>query len=818
MKYSYNWLKELSGTKKSTEEVAELFLTHSFEVEGIEDLAKGLDNVVIGEVLEVEKHPDADRLNIAKVNVGEKNGGELQIVCGAPNLKVGQKVPVALVGAKIRPIIKTPTDKKEIFKIKKSKIRGIESNGMICAEDELGLGEEHEGIMILTESAKVGQDFSEYMQLKDKVLDIDILPNRGHDCLSYNGVARELQALENRKIQDTRYKQISNLKSQISNDDSLKVEIQTLNCSRYAGIRIKNIEIKESPQWMRARLKASGIKSINNIVDITNYVMLETNQPLHAFDSQTLNVECRKSLDKIVVRQAEEEEKIVLLDEQELELTKEDIVITDGQKPIALAGVMGGLDSGVQDSTTEIILEGANFNPTSIRFTARKYNLLSDAAYRFERDIDPNFIDIAINRATELIKELAGGEVDSITDTYPELVEPWRINLDLKHVRKLLGVQIEDGEIKSILERLGIRVESQKSKVKSRLNCIIPTRRRDLRTAEDLIEEIGRIYGYSKIQPEPIQAPIQTPHRNEQRFFERKLKGIAVKSGFSEIRGYSFYSQADADALGLGEIRHISLLNPASPEQAILRNTLTPSLLKANRKSLSYFKEVRVFEVGRIYKDRGETLPQEELYFGGTVVTKENNGEQFYELKGLIDNLLESFGISDCYYDPNFDEDENGKLPDLHPSRRALIKNSEGEIIGWLGEISKKASKYFGLKNVRGALCEINIDRLRNQIKKATAYQPLSKFPFVERDLSMIVGEKLRVGEVEDVLYKAGGKLLQDVDLFDLYQNKETGERSMAFHLMFGDKEKTLQAKEVDDKIGEIIKVVENELNVEVKK
>lgn len=849
MKFSYNWIKELSGTQKTTEEVAELFLTHSFEVEGIEDLAKGLEGIVVGEVLSVEKHPDADRLKVAKVNVTasqsqtdadetqtnteKNNDGELQIVCGAPNLKVGQKVPVALVGANL--VVKDKNGDEQIFKIKKGKIRGMESNGMICAEDELGLGDDHEGIMVLTapqsqinadltltnvEKLKVGQNFAEYMNLEDKILDIDILPNRGHDCLGYNGIAGELMALENGIVDGKEYGEVENFgdKLNLENNSNFKVDIKTSNCLRYAGVKINNITIESSPLWMQARLKASGIKSINNIVDITNYVMLETGQPLHAFDSESVSsqkskVKSQKNC-QISVRQAEKGEKLKLLDEQELGLSEEDVVITNGKKVIALAGVMGGEKSGIQDDTKNIILEGANFNSTSIRFTARRYNLQTDAAYRFERDIDPNFVDIAMTRVIELIEELAGGEIVSMTDVYPNVIKPWQVELSLEHVRKLLGVDISAKEVVGILERLGMDVDNNNGT----LICIIPTRRRDLQTSEDLIEEIGRVYGYNRIEPIAVQATVQSPKRNEQRFFERRLKEIAVQDGFSEIRGYSFYSQDDANALGIGEMRHISLMNPASPEQAILRNTLASGLLKAERKSLSYFKEVRVFEVGRIYKDRGKTLPQEEFYFGGAVATKNDSGEQFYELKGLIDNFLESFGISGYYYDDVFDEKEGGKHLDLHSSRRALLKNNKGEIIGWLGEIDKKVTKYFGLKNVRVALCEINIDKLRDKVEEIMAYQPLSKFPFMERDLSVIVSKKLRVKEVEDVLFKAGGKLIKDVDLFDLYNNEQAGEKSMAFHLIFGDEEKTLETEEVDNKMTEIIKTVEDELGVEVKK
>ncbi len=868
MKFSYNWVKELSGTKKSAEEIAELFLTHSFEVEGIEDLSKGLDKVVVGEVLGVEKHPDADRLKVARVRVkdeiplnpplqkgeatdnpplqkGEATGnsslekgeeqGVLQIVCGAPNLKVGQLVPVALVGAKLT--AKDKNGQEQEFEIKKSKIRGVESSGMICAEDELGIGDNHKGIMVIENEAEVGQRFAEYMNLDDKILDIDILPNRGHDCLSYRGIVQELNALESVKnvevvenaVNDEQSDRISKVierlqRNEVDTAGDLEVKIDTENCSRYAGVKIKNIKLAPSPLWMQARLKASGLKPINNIVDITNYVMLETGQPLHAFSSQGGSVSGWDA-SKIVIRQAKEGEKIVLLDEQELELTKDDIVITDGENPIALAGVMGGLESGIKDDTKEIILEGANFNSSSIRFTARRYNLQTDAAYRFERDIDPNFVDIALNRAVELIQELAGGEVETIADVYPEPVKPWTINLSLDYVRRLLGVEISDEEIKNILERLGIQCEDLDV---GRLSCTIPTRRRDLRTEEDLVEEVGRIYGYDKIRPRPIQAPVQTPHRNEQRFLERDLKSIAVQSGFSEIRSYSFHSEEDAKVLGLDNLKHIELLNPASPEQLMLRNTLAVGLLKAGRKSLSYFPEVRIFEIGKVYRAVDKVLPEEVVCFGGAVFSKNKDGEQFYELKGLVDNLLQGLGIEDYYYDPTSPNRLRGASPsekgtiyealNLHPSRRAIIKTESGEVIGWLGETTKQENKYFGLKNVRGALVSLSVEKILKLSQEKNSFRPLPKFPFVERDLSMIVPERMRVKEVEDALFKAGGQLLKDVDLFDLYYNKETGERSMAFHLLFGDEEKTLQAKEVDTEVAKIIRVTEKELDVEVRK
>jgi phenylalanyl-tRNA synthetase beta chain len=723
----------------------------------------------------------------------------------------------------------------------------VESFGMICAEDELGLGDDHEGIMVLNKTPQnlhinpiytgdepaIGQDFAEYMNLRDKVLDIDILPNRGHDCLNYRGIALELATLEETDFQNLEFQQKEVKNFQPKNSDNLKVEIQTSNCSRYAGAKIKNIKIKPSPQWMQARLKASGMKPINNVVDITNYVMLETGQPMHAFDKKLLQNS------QIIVRQAEASEKITLLDEQELELTKDDIVITDGKKVVALAGVMGGLESGIQADTTEIILEGASFNSSSIRLTARRYNLQTDAAFRFERDIDPNFVASAMERAIELIQELADGEVESITDIYPEPVEAWEVKLNLDYVERLLGVKIKVVKVKNILKRLGIEVESQideKDKIsknaeikdqklagENQLICTIPTRRRDLRTEEDLIEEIGRIYGYDKIQPQPIISQVQVPRRNEERFFERTLKDICVSNGFNEIKSYSFYGRQQAEAIGLGEQKHLALLNPFNAEQDYLRRTLAVHLLTADKKNLSYFDQVNLFEIGRIYNPTENSLPDEKLMFGATVASKSKDGAQFFELKGLLETVFQRIGLTDFYFTADFLAEKNEKneqiqLPNLHPSRQAMIKTGDGKFLGWVGEVNRTTYQSFGLKKVRVAVSEIDMTTLRKEAEKERFFEPLAKFPFVTRDLSMLVTADQLVGEVERVIYLAGGELVKDVDLFDLYVNPKTGERSMAFRITFGNLERTLKSAEVDQQIAKIIKTVESELEVEVRK
>jgi len=817
MKFSYNWLKELSGTKKSAEEVAELFLVHSFEVEGIEDLSRELEKVVVGEVLSVKKHPDADRLNIAEVCVSDNKNSKNQkpktknliIVCGAPNLKVGQKVPVALMGAKL-------PDGEKLFEIKKSEIRGVESSGMICAEDELGLGGDHEGIMVLNDDTKVGQSFAEYMNLSDKILNIDILPNRGHDCLNYRGVAQELNALEKKEFEIRNLKfEMNDELSKFKNNGDLKVIVNTPNCSRYIGVRIDNIKIAPSPQWMQSRLKISGMKPINNIVDITNYVMLETGQPLHAFSAQggsALNGNVVSSIEKILVKQAGKGEKLRLLDEQELELCENDIVITNGKNPIALAGIMGGKDSGITDATTNIILESASFNASVIRLTKRHYNIESDAGYRFERDIDPNLAEIGMLRALELIEELCEGDIKAVKDVYPKPIKPWTIKLKIAKVEKLLGVKITEKEIINILERLGIECKKEKGE----LLCSVPTVRIDLQSQEDLIEEIGRIFGYQKISPSSLVESVQVPRKNEQRFLERSLKDMATFSGFDETRGYSFYSKKDALALGLNDENHTTLINPMNDNQVLMRRTLVSGLLRACKKSLSYFDEVHIFDVGKIYTSEKSGLPKENLNFGLAVAEKGQKGEQFFLLKGVVDDLFYRLGITDWYCDDSFKEDEED-IMSFHFSRKALIKTASGETIGTIGEIAKKTHKYFGFKSVRVAIAEIDVDCLLKHSSKDNIFKPLAKFPEVERDLSIIVDEKTRVADVERVLYLAGKDLVKDIDLFDLYINPKTLERSMAFHIRFSHSDRTLKTNEIDEKISEMIKSTEEELGITIK-
>ncbi|KKU53033.1 MAG: Phenylalanine-tRNA ligase beta subunit, partial [Candidatus Moranbacteria bacterium GW2011_GWE2_47_10] len=579
MKYSYKWLKELSGTKKSAQEIADLLTFHAFEIEGIEKNENDFDKVVVGQILEISAHPNADKLQLTKVNVGKE---VLEIVCGARNIKVGDKVPVALVGAKL------PNG----LEIKEAEIRGAKSFGMLCALDELGMGSDHSGIFILGDDLKVGVSFAEALELDDASIEVDVLANRAHDALSHVGMAREIAAVEKRKL-DYDYEVLVLAKKKTK---KLKVTISDKSiCSRYIGAVLENVKVGDSPQWLRNRLEKSGIRAINNVVDATNFVMLELGQPLHAFD-------CEKVGKEIVVRNAKEGEEIKILDGSAKKLNKEDIVIADREKAIALAGVMGGFDSGVTNVTTSIILEAANFDAPSIRRTRSRLALPTDAAIRFEKKIDPSLAEKAMVRVIEILEHISGGELEGVVDEYPKKAKYWSVKLDLDYVGRLLGEDVPVKRSKEILSLLGMKVKGSGKIV----TVEIPTFRLDLETQEDLIEEIGRIYGYEKIKAVPPLAPVQSPVINEERFFERKLKNILVAEGFSEVYNYSFYGRKDAGIAELASIKHVELENSLNADQNLMRVSLFPGLLKNVRENLKNFREFSIFEMGRVYWRNGD--------------------------------------------------------------------------------------------------------------------------------------------------------------------------------------------------------------------
>ncbi|HRZ95604.1 MAG TPA: phenylalanine--tRNA ligase subunit beta [Candidatus Moranbacteria bacterium] len=796
MKYSYNWLKELSGTKKMPEKVMEDLTFHSFEVEGLEKGEINIPGVIVGKILEIKKHPNADKLQLLKVDVGA--GSALNIVCGAWNIKAGDKVPVALVD----------TNLSNGMKIKEAEIRGEKSFGMLCAEDELGLGKNHEGILILPESAKIGDPISKYFRSKDSVIEIKVLPDRSHDAMSYVGVAREIAVLERKKFDYD----FDGLVLPKKKSKKLKIAVKSSKlCPRYIGAVMENIKIKESPDWMKKRLEASGIRAINNVVDATNYVMLELGNPLHAFDvdklkvqSEKLKVTVQNSKLGIVVRKAKTGEKIKLLDGVVKELTSDDLLITDGDNPLAIAGIKGGKLAEIDGNTKNIVLESANFNAVSIRKTRTRLNLKTDSSDRFEKDIDPNLAEKAMARLIEIIEHTAGGKLTGVVDVYSKKVAPWKIKLDSSYVNSLLGEFILVKDMTRILNILGIKTKNGKI-----IECIVPTYRFDLKTQEDLIEEIGRIWGYEKVKEQPMISEILPAKINEQVFFERKVQDKLTGIGFDEVYNYSFYGEKDMVSCGFDNIKHLELENPMNSEQKYVRTSLIPNILKNIYENLKNFEDFRVFEEGRCYRPDGKKVEEKRMLAMAVAKNKDSKGEIFYDLKGAIEDMLEGFGV-------NSYEVRLRKNPEkiCHPFRSAEIKIA-GEKIGVLSEINPAVLSAYKIKSPV-AVAEFDLEILKKHANKSKIYNPISKYPVVTRDISLLVSNDTTYAQIVDTIKKIGKNLVKNIKLFDVFE--KDSQKSLAFRIEFEDKKKTFEKAEVERSIEKIVSTLEAELGVTVRK
>lgn len=772
----------------------------SFEVENLEKIGGNLDGVVVGKILEIKKHPNADKLRIAKVDVGK----EMEVVCGAPNIEVGQKVAVALLGTKL------PNG----MVMKEVEIRGIKSCGMICAEDELGIGNNHSGILVLDPKSKIGSPLTKELSLEDYTFEIKVLPDRAHDAQSYVGVAREIVALENRQL-DYDFDGLI-LPSKKTKNISIEIKAKEL-CPRYIGAVMENIEIKESPIWMKNRLLSSGIRPINNIVDATNYVMLELGQPLHAFDAQEISGK------KIIIRKAKKGEKITLLDESIKELAEDDLIIADENKALAIAGIMGGQHSGINEKTKTIVLESANFKAISIRKTRTNLNIKTDASDRFEKDIDPNLAEKAMVRLIEIIEHIAGGKLDGIVDIYPKKKKPWTIKLDLESVDKLLGEKVPHGESKKILMLLGFQVKM----LGRQMLVTIPTFRIDVKTQEDLIEEIGRIYGYEKIKPIAPLVPINPAPVNEKLSFVRGLKNSMITQGFSEVCNYSFYSEHDADSAKIRSIKHLKLENPMNPDQALMRISLIPNLLKNIRENLKNFKEFNIFEIGNVYHPSQAVLPEEKTMLTGAVVLEKKSSEEenqdkrhasiFFEAKSQADGILGQLGVLDHYYDDFKVDFAETSAALWHESRSAEIKiEGTGETVGFIGEINPLVLERFGLRT-RVAMFEFDLQKMQAISQQEREYAPVNKYPLVVRDVSLVAGKDVRVDNILRTIQKAGGNLVLDVDLFDAIDFADNTS-SFAFHIIFSAEDRTLTGKEIDDAMNSIMSSLEKDLDIKVRK
>jgi phenylalanyl-tRNA synthetase beta chain len=629
----------------------------------------------------------------------------------------------------------------------------------------------------------------------DFVLDIDVLPNRT-DCYSHLGMAREISAILGLKLKEEKWKLEEDKNLKAENFASIKV---FSGCQRYSARIIFDAKVGESPDWIKERLEVCGIKSINNVVDITNYVMLELGQPLHAFDFE--KIEGRK----IVVRFAKKGEKILTLDEEKYDLNKDILVIADSKKPIAIAGIKGGKETGISEKTKIILLESANFDPVTIRRGSIKLDLKTDASMRFSHGLDPNLAEIAINRAAYLISKISGGKVvKGILDYYPEKNFPKKVRLDSEKIESLLGIKIPKAEILKILKNLGFKV-NQKFIVE------IPTFRRDVSTQEDLIEEIGRIYGYEKIKKKfPISALVP-PKKNPEIFWENFVKDILVTLGFTEVYNYSFLSKEDVENFGfLNEATEIE--NPISALYQFLRPSLIPNLIKNVQKNQNDFKEIKIFEIGKIFKNLQPKFGRGEKKALAGILT----GEKFFEVKGVIDTLLKKMGISNFYFDFYQPTPEESKISIWQIKKSAEIK-IDGEEIGFLGEISKKILEKYKIKDKIVAF-DIDFEKLAKLATEEHEYQPFSIYPAIVRDISVLVPRDVLVEEVMDVIERTAGSLIRDIDLFDIYEEIESERKSLAFHIIFQLRDRAILPDEAEEALQKIFENLEKNPNWEVRK
>ena len=634
----------------------------------------------------------------------------------------------------------------------------------------------------------------------DWILDIAVLPNRGPDCFSHLGIAREIAAITGLKYTGPTWavKEDKEIKAK----DFVSVEVKNkLAGPRYTARVICDVKVGFSPKWLRERLEVCGLRPINNVVDVANYVMLETGQPLHAFDGEKLQDR------KIIVRFAKEGERIVTLDEEKYDLDGNILVIADAKKPVAIAGIKGGKAPEIDLKTKVVVLESANFNSRVIRRGSKRIDLKTDASWRFEHGLDPNLTELAINRAASLIQEVAGGKVaQGLVDFYPKKVLPKRIKLDLDYIERLLGVKIPQKEIKNILKRLNFRL----SKVALwKIEVEVPTFRLDVSLPEDLIEEIGRIYGYQKIPACFPIAVLQPPKRNLDIFWEDLTKDILKEVGFSEVYNYSFISEKDREVFKYKNTEIVEVENPTSFDFQYLRQSLIPNLLKNIEKNLRGFTEIKIFELGKIFK---KDFKEKKALTG--VIT----GEAFYQAKGVVDLLLNKMGISNVWYDEYQPTPEESKISIWQPKKCAEIKVNHEEI-GFLGEISPRVLDSLKI-GAKVTVFDIDFEKLSKLASEEHEYQPISRFPSAIRDLAILVPRETRVEEVLNKIETAGGLLIRDIDLFDIYEGEElpAGKKNLAFHIIYQAQDRTLTSKEIDEIQDRIIKVLESVSDWEVRK
>lgn len=790
MKLSINFVKDYVDIDVPVKTLAEDMTKVGNEYDSAQKLINAT-NLVIGEVIECEMHPDSDHLHVCKVNVGDEI---LNIVCGAPNVRKGLKVIVAKVGAEL------PGD----FKIKKGMIRGQESEGMLCSMQELGLEskfltqEDKIGIHELPKEAIVGEDPIKFLGLDDSVIDFELTANRG-DLLSILGMAYEIGAIYNKKVKsmDTTYEE---MKENIQ--DSFKINIRTSNCSVFVAKKVKNVVIKESPDFIKNRLMASGIRPINNVVDISNYVMLETGQPLHFYDADSLK-------GMLEVRMAKEKEELTTLDGIKRELSEDDIVISDGTRAIGLAGVMGGLDTEIQDTTKNIVIEAAIFDPIKVRCTSKKI-IRSEASNRFEKGLDSNRTYLAVERACHLLQKYAQAEIVSGLVTYDTTEkEEKRIDITFKKIIDVLGLEISKEDILDAFSRLGFTYKIKENIV----TVIVPRRRTDIVIPEDLIEEVGRIYGVDNIEGKLPVMPLKQGSYDKQ---TREIRNKMIGLGLNETLSYILVNHKEAKQFINDEkIEVLSLLDPLTEERNTLRCSILPSLYKIYEYNKAHsVKDISIFEIGKTFYKKEEIYSEEnklavlisgDFYYG----IGNQRKTDFYILKGILEELLDYLG-----YGGRYSLVESKNLPkEFHPGQSADI-SLNGQIIGTIGKVHPKKAKEDAF------VFEINLDQLLEKKTGKMKYKEVSKYPSIKKDIAILVDKDITSQTVEKVIQKAGGNLLSEAQVFDVYTGKniQPDKKSMAYSLIFSAKDKTLTDEEINPIIEKVIQELEKNLHVELRK
>ena len=820
MNISYNWLKEYVNFDLTPEQVAAALTSiglETGEVEEVQSVKGGLEGLVIGKVLTCEPHPNSDHMHITTVDLGQ--GEPVQIVCGASNVAAGQKVVVATLGTKLY-------DGDECITIKKSKLRGVESNGMICAEDEIGIGTSHEGIIVLPDDVLPGTLAKDYYNIKsDYVLEVDITPNRADACSHY-GVARDLYAWLIQNGHEATLKRSSVEAFAVDNHD-LDIDVVVENtkaCPRYAGVVVRNVTVKESPEWLQVKLKTIGLRPINNIVDITNYILHAYGQPMHCFDADKIKG------GKIVVKTVAEGTPFVTLDGVEHKLSEHDLMVCNAEEPMCIAGVFGGLDSGTTEETKNVFFESAYFHPTWVRKTARRQGLSTDSSFRFERSIDPNGVIYALKEAAILAKELAGGEIAcDIKDNYPDPIADFPVELSYKYVNSLIGKEIPAEMIKSIVSSLEMKITSE---TEEGLSLQVPPYRVDVQRPCDVVEDILRIYGYNNVEiPTSVKSSLSVEGAADKSV---KLQNLVseqlVGCGFNEILNNSLTASAYYEGLETYKPENlVRLMNPLSNDLNVLRATLLFGGLEsiehnANRKNA----DLKFFEFGNCYHyNAGKQNPEkalapysEELHMGLWVTGKRvsnswahpEENSSVYELKAYVLNIFRRLGV-------NFGALVFGTLSDDIYAAAISIHTRGGKLLATLGVLHKKLLKKFDIEN-EVYYADLNWKELMKAVKNnAVTYKELSKYPAVKRDLALLLDKQVQFAEIEKIAYETDKKLLKSVELFDVYEGKnlEAGKKSYAVSFTLQDENATLNDKQIDKLMGKLVQNLENKLGAKLR-